>query len=382
MRRRMRKVELALGVGFLVGPMVYALTLSAPEAQSCERLPIPVVVETGTWEEPPALVQVEPPPAPAPKPESIAEPREFAFTQGNLIVLSMDADRRWGSGELFEPSGEAEHRAAKLADPDRVPATQWAQQGRRFDLYGRQGKLCSVTIDRLLIVAQYGWGLEGVLGPGAGWDDERNQPREHSPARIRRAVWRTQTPWLVGEVALASECEGALWARDAELPPPELLRESASESSVTKARVVELEASGEIEALRAEYEGFLAELDDDEQRAMYGDWTARVRGHEAEVSAWIDPSGATRFVQLHFGIDDASCGDGHNTEIARLDRVVGSGFVATDMADDPDAIVDVDLDGRFELLYGLDDWGQARLVAEDGSSVQLLSIEQDWMCPC
>jgi hypothetical protein len=376
----MRGLEFLVGAAFLSGPIVYALTLTA-QPEQCEEMAA-VVVEPSECSESVAVVEPAPvaEPTPVVEPEPVVErasgvePREFMFVfdYGSYVVLESDVDPRWGTGELFEPDGEADHRAAKRADPDRVPAALWAE-GRELALYDGQGNVCAAKIERLLVVAQYGWGTEG-LGLD-DWDEEKNEPIEHHPARVRRAVWNTQSHWLVGE--LEDGCATAVWARDASLPAPTILKRSGEPNATTRARLAEFERSSAIADLRHEYEQFRSGPDATDGLEP---WDVRMAHENPTVGAWIDSAGEARFVDLHYGFDDASCGSGYDTELASFEAVRDGGFVPIDETIAVDAIFDADLDGRFERLY-LDRMGMS-LSSETEALDLAVSIDEDFMCPC
>lgn len=222
--RRARELEFTVGLAFLLGPMVYALTL--PNAvQHCD---VPAIVPAS----------VEPPECPPAEVEVVieAEPtrgpvlRPFMFVEGGKVILHTDAPAEWGRGELFEPRGEAPFRVARSADLDRLPGDLAAQVARSIDLQGPAGKLCSVTIDRLAVVAQYtGDGMADVFDGGFPYDEE-GWPIGVSRETSRSLLWTTQSRWLVGELSDLSGCGGALWARDSDLPAPTILTDFEHEA--------------------------------------------------------------------------------------------------------------------------------------------------------
>jgi hypothetical protein len=392
-----RDLDFLVGAAFLLGPMVYALTLN-PQPQQCEAVSAPASVEPFECEcpepvtEPPKVepAKVELPPAEPevakvePEPEvakvepSLAEPRQFMFVAGDgqFVVFADDVDPRWGRGELFEPPGDEFHRAAKLADPALFPAADWTED-RVIDLYDGSGKVCSAKIDRLLVIAQYGYGSEG-LGLEF-WDDEANAPFEHGPERVRQATWDTQPHWLVGE--LDQSCSSALWARDAALPAPTILTRSDEPSATTRARLAQFERSSAVADLREDYEEHRTGSEASEDLE---DWNTRMADQQASVEAWIDASGDAHFVELIYGFDDEHCGSGWDTEFTAFESVRGDAFEPNPNPVGASAIFDADLDGRFEMLFVHmfdDSWGRS-LNSETEALDLSLAIDQDFVCPC
>jgi hypothetical protein len=334
--------------------MVYALTLPTEPAGESESNVVVVELEgecSGPVVEPEPAPVIEPAPelAPAPTPEPSAGPHAFAFLagNGNYVVFATDVDASWGTGRFFEPDGDAEQRVGKRADLDRVDAEHRAQIGRTFDLYDRFGQHCSAKIDRLMVIAQYGWGIEGL--ELELYDRETNEAIEHSPEVIQEAVWATQERWLVG-VLDDDECDG-VWARDAALPAPTILTYTRESSPTLAARIAHFERE-ELPPLREDYEAFRAEHEGpDYEDYEFETWDVRMADQAPDVGAWIDTAGVARFVTLDYGFDDSVCGFGHASEIQSFDAVEDGTFQWVDSRIDVAAVFDVDLDGNFELLH-------------------------------
>ncbi|MCA9654601.1 MAG: hypothetical protein H6712_09905 [Myxococcales bacterium] len=390
-----RTAELVVGMGLLLGPLAYALTLEpqtevvvvqepAPAAVELEAVPVVPVVET-TVEVPPAPV-VEPAVEPEPADDRIA----FAFVNEAGLVLSTEAPTTWGTGRLHSDAGPGSYCASKRADARKVPEAMWVQRGRTFDLYGAEGKLCTARLGELSVLAQHdGPSLYQLFHPDeeADWDEfEANLPSE---AKIRKRVWsltadderehETEAAWLVAEIVGDDSCEGALWARDSSLPAPALLHPSDEPSPLTARRIAEHEASEELAETRTQYLEFLAEIDEP-SRQQYGSWEKLVADHPATVTSWLDADGQARFVELQFGYSDAICGDGHYSFIGSFDRVEDGAFEPTDWEIEPVAIFDADLDGELERLYFSDHDNSATLRSETLGDTW--TITQVWSCPC
>src|SRR5688500_17082129 len=116
--RGVRELEFTVGAAFLLGPMIYALTLPTSRLEHCEQ-PMPASTSAVARECPAAEAEATPTIV-TPAEPSFA-PRPFMFVTGDAVLLHVDAPADWGRGELFEPHGEAKYRAARSADLDRLP---------------------------------------------------------------------------------------------------------------------------------------------------------------------------------------------------------------------------------------------------------------------
>ncbi|MEM7158869.1 MAG: hypothetical protein AAF799_38870 [Myxococcota bacterium] len=387
----MRRIELVVGMGLLLGPLAYALTLEpqtetelvivhevapAPEAfPQSETIP---VLEPAAEAEPAAA---EPAPEPIPE-DAIA----FAFVNEAGIVLDPDADPSWGKGRLRGHPGPAEYRAAKRADGTRVPAELWAQRGRTFDLYGREGKLCTVRIGDLSVLAQHNGPdlYEVFAGDGVDpidWDTF--DPKSKSRRQIRHQVWRHTTdfnPWLVAEPLDDESCEGALWARDSRLPAPVVLTRSMDANEHTGRRLAQFATSEELASNKSNYEEYYAELDE-ESREYYDEWDSIAAEHAASAWSWRDAQGVTQLVEMTFGVDEEGCGEGYSTLITNVDRVVDEAFVPTELMPNAVTVFDADNDGQWEALYD-HSWNGDVNYLESATLEAAWDILRAYECPC
>jgi hypothetical protein len=74
-------------------------------------------------------------------------------------------------------------------------------------------------------------------------------------------------------------------------------------------------------------------------------------------------------------------GDGFYSKISSLDEVVDRAFVDIERSIDPLTIVDVDLDGKFEMLYQTEEDNGLLLRSETPALDRGVSIHQEWVCP-
>jgi hypothetical protein len=390
--RRQRSLEFAVGTGLLLGPLVYVLTLPPTNEVPavCESEPAPEVVvvvcaaeqpvvEPAATPEPVVVEPSEPAPELQPAPPS-ASASPFLFVHGNMLVLSTTAAPEWGTGKLYEPPGEATFRVAKQAALSKLPAELAAQRERVFHLYGKHGKLCTARLGELQVINQYdGWGLDGVLGEDA--TVEYDGP-DSVPAELwREPLWRHEGHWLVAEIISEGRCDDALWARDASLPSPTILRVADENPPLAERRLAQFERSEEIEDLREAYEAWYAELAP-EMHEYESDWAKLTAEYPASVRAWVDGADVVHVVEVDFGVDTEGCGDGYNARIAEVELVRGDVFVDTEIWPDMDMILDIDLDGRFEFLHVGPPWDSGTVLTDENGMIDGIGIDQDFQCPC
>lgn len=390
-RQTLRAAERVLGAGLVLGPLVYAVSLDRePVIETCEA-PAVVSVEDCVAQPP----TTEPVPVPVVEPaieiEATPEPEpvdpstlaQLLPVTANGIVLSLDAEAKWSTGRFYEPPGDASFRVAKRAAIEKLPEQLSSWSARSFDLYGPEGKLCTARVSNLHVISQYdGWGIYGLVEDEQDSSDldTYERPSDIPPSRWRTRVWRTQPHWLVGEFESDGDCSGALWARDAALPAPTVLRPSDAPNPVADARVATFEHSTELAELRREYRAWYAALPE-EAKEWEPSWSKLARENPASVRSWTDGAGV-HVLELSFGSDSEGCGDGYDAELTAVDLVKPGRFVATEHETGIAAVFDADLDGRWELLYEPSYDTEARVVSETQALRYSFSIDRDWECPC
>lgn len=398
-------IERIVGMSLLLGPLAYALTLQPQVVEVVEVVEVVQIaegIEAAPTLVPDVIPEIPPAPAPdlddaapvvAPAPTPTSEGRlSFAFVTAAGLVLSTEAKTAWGKGRLRDHAGPGEFRAAKRADPKRIPEDLWAQRGRTFDLYGTDGKVCTARLGTLSILAQHdGPSLfelyYGEDGAEPEVDYDTFEAQHHSAAQIRRKVWSTAmddeygTAWLVASLSSDTPCKGALWARDRELPAPVILRASDEPSALTQQRLAQHEASEALAQTRRDYIAWYENELTDEIREDTETWEALVGEYPAHVRTWLDAQGRATFVELDFGDEGGWCGEGFDSSIASLDRVIDGRFEPTEHPRAPLMIFDADLDGRYEMLFADDTHGGASLLMSESMATDW-DINQVFFCPC
>lgn len=396
---RRRSIELGVGLALLLGPLGYALTLEPEVVEVVETVPMTVEAPAPTPIVVPDVIpsvappkEIAPPTQSTPPTQSAPVPDDrlaFAFVTEAGLVLSTEAPTSWGRGRLRAHPGPGEYRAAKRADPEAIPEALWAQRGRSFDLYGVEGKVCTARLGALTVLAQHdGPSLYDLFhGEDGDVDYEYFEAQEHSPAKIRREVW-SQTAgyefpgaWLVAEVVSPTSCEGAVWARDSELPAPALLRVSDEPSPLTERRIAEHEASEALEQTRVDYTAWYEQELPPEARELYETWAELRAKYPATVRTWHDAEGTATFVELEFGAPGESCGEGFDSTIHAVDRVVEGRFEPTESTTGAIAIFDADLDGRYELLYADEETDRVQTLSSETLAARW-DIDAVFVCPC
>jgi hypothetical protein len=309
---------------------------SEPPAASHDTMPVVVEAEQA---------------APSP-----AKAMAFAFVvevdQRRHVVLTATAERSWGRGSArpLVPRPDAEVAVGMPVDVGRLPESLALQLQREVDVYDVDATRCTSRLGDPLLVAQFGEGLDELGLPRR--DEHTDALINYSPLRIAGAVWETQPIWLVAP--LEHDCVG-VWARDAELPAPNVLRRSQQPNPIADAYVAAFHASSIVPDLRAGYE-----------RDSAGDpnatpWPRLMAERAAEVSSWLDVDAQVRFLALEYGyLGSHSCeGPDYTLGYAEIVRVAtATDFVPLEHTPtDPLAILDVDLDGAFEMVFAdTHDW--------------------------
>jgi hypothetical protein len=325
-------------------------------------------------------------PAAVPLSELPAHTGEFLFVDGPNLVLSPEAQPGWAIGALFEAPGTADFRAGKRAWMKALPWVYPAMATRSYDLYGPGGKVCTARVGELRVIAQYeGWTVENIEGYDfqAEFGDEWEEPLPTTP-KLRRALWQTQARWLVGELIPEGDCEGALWARDSELPAPTILRQSEADSDLGEGLIAAFEGSDAYAELEAAHRADWDDLQEQDQE-WYPSWESIVEDAPAEVHSWLDGAGEPRVLELEFGYSEG-CG-GPDARYTSVHEVDGEGRVVdAEVSYGAEAIFDADLDGKFEYLhrdfdYSSAGWRRHLDSASEHFDVEI-ALDSDFYCPC
>jgi len=251
------------------------------------------------------------------------------FVFKNLVVLEPDADATWGVGPVrIERSGDSVD-GHQSVDITKVPAALAALSGIAVTLYGPRGRLCAGTLGDL-----------SLFGHQRSFDPSLAEATElPSMPRLVAALTATDGP-----------CEGALWARKSDLPPPVVYARDPRPPAAEVARAV---AAAKLQPrfrdLQRAHTEFLAEIEPDERKEVTP-WKQLLAKH-LRTSLWRSPARTIAIVEL--GDPEAVSCDLYFTGSLTLVFAVKGDALTLLSADGSwltKAVFDVEADGVLELL--------------------------------
>lgn len=286
------------------------------------------------------------------------------------VLLSVAARPEWATLPIRSFEQVDYHMTWKLevgVDPESLPAELRDRLIGAVDLHGPAGKLCTVTLDAPVLQAH-------VLPA----DDDGLRDRAQAWAMIEQPGEDDQVLLLLlASFAANPDCEGALWARDARLPPPTVLR-ADSQSEEARALIAEERASFLDSELGEELARNYAEYLDSDPHAPPWSEVAEGRGQ-----VWIDGDGDAQLVVVSFAEGlSKPCFPAPNYASARpLGREVEQPWPWPLRGHPrPVAVFDADLDGSYEMLFHRP-WGGLVDIDLIGETLRLeLSLpDQSWL---
>jgi hypothetical protein len=274
-------------------------------------------------------------------------------TEGAIyVVLHSEPDESWPSGApaLVQMAGPTitSHPVNAAALP--APLAAW--QGRRVALYDRISRVCSGTIDKLLLLNR----VYPHFGTLQGWSGETGEPdaKPLPKHEVAQEAWDLGTrPLLVGEIGHSdAACGSPAWARAAEqAEPPMFDQVDASDArDVSEAVLREFRKLTAWKTLQEEFKSW-------DQPLQGASWD-HYAGASPEVHVWKDDAGA-RYLAHVGAIAGDGCGDyfgslGALYEVRRSDK--GLTLVLLSDASEPgenivpEGVIDADGDGTLELV--------------------------------
>jgi ketosteroid isomerase-like protein len=175
----------------------------------------------------------------APDTSGAPNPREFAFVAlapGPLLILSADVDQNAVAGQLKYVTDELARRPVATSA---LPKATRDMLGTKFILYGDGASVCEGTVGGFEVLVS----LHPHFGTLGAWHGQNGRPVA-SPEERALELWAYSAHgagrFLVAHLDSSSTCEGARWARSAELPKPALW---SSRAPTTAERVAVLEAA-------------------------------------------------------------------------------------------------------------------------------------------
>jgi hypothetical protein len=302
---------------------------------------VPVAPSASSEPSPSQIVEAEPaatPPA--------ADPAAARPLHDGRIVVSGDADPNWATGPalLVEPNGY--HEKWLIERELHGTSTDLLRYaGMSLDLYGPGGRVCTAVIDKLTVEGHVA--MEDVGGHEAHPDAE--------------TLWKalssgetTHSVLLIGTFT-SPPCEGAVWARDANLAAPVVLvpGDPDKHAALLVAEHRRVLASEPGKALAAKYAEY-ADDPDNYDPEFPEDNPSWARYSEGRREVWVDEQGTPRVVSINFGSHEFSPCHYQGPVYGVVRSLDGEGedlFVGQiDHSPPPVAVFDADRDGRWELL--------------------------------
>lgn len=371
-------VIVALTAPFILSGCKRAPRPAAPAAVAASA---PVAVAAAAPANPGAEAPARPGSAPDPKSAGTAElaalaalrtglpptsqpsgPRNFPYYMhvvAGHVVLWHDPPAEWARGkpDTVEKSIEPAdwHKpctAFRRVHRERLPLALRALPGTRLQLFSGKGLVCEARAGEVLMVAQ------ALLNSYGHWERDLDPDFKLPKTRgeIARAIWdidqdgkRRGHSLAVRAIPVAGTCEGAVWARIAQGPPPATaIAEPADPAWTARARA-ELPKTPQWQAWQETIQSYLAD---------HGGATAN-RDDAATFSVWSFrpdlPLGRLLAVRAQVGNE---CSGGYHLwavflasgppTAARLQLLLQTPLSTED--DWPTVAMDIDGDGRPEFL--------------------------------
>lgn len=251
------------------------------------------------------------------------------FVFGNLVVLEPDADLTWGVGPpRIERRGESidGHQSIDIA---KVPAALAALSGIAVTLYGPGGRVCAGRLGELSL-----FGHQLSSDPG-----------------LAKATELPSMPTLVAALTVTDgACDGALWARKSDLPPPIVYARDPKPPAAEIARAV---AAAKLQPrfrdLQRSHTEFLAEIEPNERKEVTP-WKQLLAKH-LRTSLWRSAERSIAIVEL--GDPEAvSCDFYFTGSLTLVFEVKGDALtlLSADGSWLTKAVFDVEADGALELF--------------------------------
>jgi hypothetical protein len=202
------------------------------------------------------------------------------FGNRTVLVIAPDTDEASPSAAEFLDY----HAATRTLAEDRLDAETQAFAAKRFSLYGSRGKTCEGKLGGVFALAH----VIPHFGQVQDWKGEQSAT-PMSKSRIALELWELSS--APGGRALAGElwgegCEGALWARTTETPPPTLYATAKLDEARTEQV---LKAFRKLPA----YRGFQRQYTRDFGKR--GDWDADERT-DRQLVAFEEPGSSEQYI--------------------------------------------------------------------------------------
>lgn len=369
---RLIRFDTAAYVFALAGPMLLAAGFMA--SHECSR------EDAAGLDTELATVKLVPMPVPVPRAVSVPHevkvpvPVASAVREGEIgsavlvhdgrLVFTTEAEKSWATGPVeadpdFE--GHIENiRAIRALRPDVLDPELAAALSGSYDVYGPEGRVCTVRVDNPHLAAEfYGW--ESYEDLWTVYDDAEGEPTQAEITaavdKVRPQVWDNEQLWLVSDLVSdrGEDCSGGLWARHTSLPAPDLLSLETGKTSESRKVFKSLLASEDMVRMKEDFESFReSELDSEyEDYSEYDIPWSRFTNKTLNVQNWVDAKGDVQVVSLESGAWE-SCSSFYFYDGATYSTATET-FEDLEFHGMPRSVFDLDGDGRYERIIAGDD---------------------------
>ena len=271
--------------------------------------------------------------------------RRFAFVVDGEVVVSLNPDDGWASGPpVLEKRGADRflNQTRRPVDVAKLPPAVARLAGMPIRLLNASGERCQAKLGTFLL---RGRNISDAYEAGAGDDSE---------------AWQASAHLLVAKIdGERHACAGATWARAAELPVPVVTPAEAPSKDVRTLALAAFGALPQSAKIQKEFDTWYRG-DRPKARKPPPPWFAHEKEGAQVRLLRSGPKGPT-FVSVSASIQEGGCGDdGVDGAVWALWELQGDAaqpqLVLRNAPDGqmtlaPAATVDVDGDGRVELLF-------------------------------
>ncbi len=188
---------------------------------------------------------------PALRPPPVGEVALVVALGGPRVVLDAAPQAEWEKGDPREVASD-EGRAVRFAvDLATLPAELKRWRGKKLALYDATAKRCEATVVGLSIYGR----ATPHFGTEAEWRGE-GDGKKLPPAKVAEEIrgLAEEGTFLAADLDL-KECKGALFARDAALPPPGLVPAQPATGAIEDAALRAFRRLPEYTTIQRDYRG-------------------------------------------------------------------------------------------------------------------------------
>jgi hypothetical protein len=205
----------------------------------------------------------------------------FVKTFGKRAFAVLDTVARPTEGS--QPEFVDYRAATRAVREDQLDDATRTLSAKRLALYGAKGKLCEARVGTVSVLAH----VIPHFGQVQSWKEagDARPTRESAAAELWRLSEAAGGRSLVGEL-WAEGCEGAIWARAADLPPAAVYRETKLEDAAVERALTAFRRLSGYRTLQSQYTRDFGKR---------GAWDADERTSR-QVSAFSEPDADERYV--------------------------------------------------------------------------------------